>query len=392
MTPHGPLDGITVVSLEQAVAAPFTTRQLADLGARVIKVERPGTGDFARGYDDSVKGLSSYFVWLNRGKESLTLDVKHPRGAAVLARLIGSADVVVQNLAPGSADRLGLSAARLRSARPDLIVCGIQGYASDGPYADRRAYDLLIQSEAGLVSVTGTPTEPGRVGASVADIAGGMYGFASILTALYRRERTGEGASLEVSLFESLTEWMAQPMYYAMYSGVAPARSGTDHATIAPYGTYRTADGGVQFSIQNGREWQRLCADVLEQPWLAGDPRFATNVDRVANRVALRAEIERALASMTSAEAIRRLTDARVANGAYNTVIDLLGHPQLEAGWREIDSPVGPLRALRPPIRIEDATVTMGDVPDVGSHTGAILAELGYGRADVDELRVAGVI
>jgi itaconate CoA-transferase len=384
MAPHGPLDGITVVSLEQAVAAPFTTRQLADLGARVIKVERAGTGDFARGYDDSVKGLASYFVWLNRGKQSLTLDVKDPRGAAVLARLVGGADVVVQNLAPGSAARLGLSAGDLRVGRPELIVCGIRGYASDGPYADRRAYDLLIQSEAGLVSITGTPAEPGRVGASVADIAGGMYGFASILAALYRRERTGEGASLEVSLFESLTEWMAQPMYYAMYSGVAPPRSGTDHATIAPYGTYRTADGGVQFSVQNGREWQRLCHDVLGLPRLADDPRFATNVDR--------AEIECALASVTSEEATRRLTAARVANGAYNTVLDLLDHPQLEAGWREVGSPVGPLRALRPPIRMDDATVTMGDVPEIGSHTDPILTELGYRRADIDALRLDGVI
>ena len=294
-----PLVGITVVSVEQAVAAPFATRQLADLGARVIKVERPGTGDFARHYDGTVKGLASYFVWLNRSKQSLSLDLKSAAGRTVLVRLIDRADVFVQNLAPGAAARMGLSADVLRARDERLIVCDIAGYAPDGPFGDRRAYDLLIQCETGLVSVTGTPDTPAKAGISVADIAGGMYAFSSILAALYARERTDAGAALQVSLFEALTEWMAQPMYYAMYTGVPPARTGTSHATIAPYGAFRTGGGGtVQLGVQNDREWRRLCERVLGRPDLTDEPRFATNAARVAARAELHREIEAALARL----------------------------------------------------------------------------------------------
>jgi len=370
---------VTVVSIEQAVAAPFATRQLADLGARVIKVERPGSGDFARGYDKTVKGMASYFVWLNRSKQSLSLDLKSEQSLEVLNTLLERADVFVQNLAPGAAERMGLSAQQLHARNPRLIVCDISGYARGGPYADRRAYDLLIQCETGLVSVTGSPDQPAKVGASVADISAGMYAFSSILTALYTRERTGRGAALEVSLFESLTEWMAQPMYYAMYTGTPPGRTGTSHATIAPYGTFRTGgDGAVQLAVQNQREWARLCSHVLDRPQLADDPRFAANADRVANRDALTEEIETALGKHTAEEVLELLDAAQIANGKLNTVTDLLTHPQLEARWTEVDSPVGPLRALPPPASIVGTSPVLGPVPAVGEHTDDILAELGY--------------
>jgi itaconate CoA-transferase len=387
-----PLTGLTVVSVEQAVAAPFATRQLADLGARVIKVERPGTGDFARHYDATVKGLASYFVWLNRGKQSLSLDLKKAAGRSVLDRLIDRADVFVQNLAPGAAARMGLTAEVLRARDERLIVCDISGYAPDGPFGNRRAYDLLIQCETGLLSVTGTQDAPAKAGISVADIAGGMYAFSSILTALYARERTGVGTALQVSLFESLTEWMAQPMYYAMYTGVPPARTGTSHATIAPYGTFRTGHGGtVQLCVQNDREWHRLCSQVLGRPELADDPRFATNPARVAARAELHREIEAALSAHPPDEVVALLDAAQIANGRLNTVDDLLAHPQLEHRWTEVESPAGPIQTLPFPVST-GAEPAFGPIPAVGEHTGAILAELGLSDAEVRALRDAGTV
>ncbi len=388
-----PLAGITVVSVEQAVAAPFATRQLADLGARVIKVERPGSGDFARQYDATVKGLASYFVWLNRSKQSLSLDIKHDAGRSALISLIDRADVFIQNLAPGAAARLGLSAEILRADHDRLIVCDVSGYAADGPFGDRRAYDLLIQCETGLLSVTGTEEAPAKAGISVADISGGMYAFSSILTALYARERTGSGAALSVSLFESLTEWMSQPMYYAMYTGVPPARTGTSHATIAPYGAFRTGGGGrVQLSIQNDREWHRLCEQVLGRPGLADDPRFATNEARVIARAELNGEIEAALSAHSADEVVALLDTAQIANARLNTVGDLLAHPQLEHRWTEVGSPAGPIRALPPPISTGGAAPVLGPVPAVGQHTDEILAELGFTAAEIAGLRETGAV
>jgi itaconate CoA-transferase len=388
-----PLAGITVVSVEQAVAAPFATRQLADLGARVIKVERPGSGDFARQYDATVKGLASYFVWLNRAKQSLSLDIKHDAGRSALISLIDRADVFIQNLAPGAAARLGLSAEILRADHDRLIVCDVSGYAADGPFGDRRAYDLLIQCETGLLSVTGTEEAPAKAGISVADISGGMYAFSSILTALYARERTGSGAALSVSLFESLTEWMSQPMYYAMYTGVPPARTGTSHATIAPYGAFRTGGGGrVQLSIQNDREWHRLCEQVLGRPGLADDPRFATNEARVIARAELNGEIEAALSAHSADEVVALLDTAQIANARLNTVGDLLAHPQLEHRWTEVGSPAGPIRALPPPISTGGAAPVLGPVPAVGQHTDEILAELGFTTAEITGLRETGAV
>jgi itaconate CoA-transferase len=389
----GMLADVTVVSVEQAVAAPFATRQLADLGARVIKIERPGTGDFARHYDATVKGMASYFVWLNRGKQSLSLDLKSAAARSVLTSLIDRADVFVQNLAPGAAARMGLSAGVLRGRDDRLIVCDIAGYATDGPYRDRRAYDLLIQCETGLLSVTGTADAPAKAGISVADIAGGMYAFSSILAALYARERTGAGAALEVSLFEALTEWMAQPMYYAMYTGVPPARTGTSHATIAPYGAFRTGGGGtVQLGVQNDREWHRLCQQVLGRPELADDPRFATNTARVAARAELHREIEAAL-SARSPDEVRMLLDAaQIANARLNTVDELLAHPQLELRWTEMDSPAGPIRTLPFPVRTGGAQPASGPIPAAGEHTDAILAELGLTDAEITALHRSGTV
>jgi len=391
---NGLLEGITVVSVEQALAAPFATRQLADLGARVIKVERPGTGDFARHYDGTVKGLASYFVWLNRGKQSLSLDLKSAAGRSVLDRIIDRADVFVQNLAPGAAARMGLSAEVLRVRHQRLIACDVSGYAPDGPFGDRRAYDLLIQCETGLLSVTGTEDAPAKAGISVADIAGGMYAFSSILAALYARERNGGvGAALQVSLFESLTEWMAQPMYYAMYTGVPPARTGTSHATIAPYGSFRTSGGGtVQLGVQNDREWHRLCSQVLGRPELADDPRFATNAARVAARADLDREIEAALAAHSADEVLALLDAAQIANARLNSVGDLLAHPQLEHRWAEVPSPAGPIRTLPSPVSTGGAEPALGPIPAVGEHTDAILGELGLTDIEIAALRDAGTV
>jgi itaconate CoA-transferase len=390
-----PLEGITVVSLEQAVAAPFTTRQLADLGARIIKVERPQVGDFARGYDRTVKGLSSHFVWLNRSKESLTLDLKQDGAKEVLNRHIEKADVFVQNLAPGATGRLGFGAQTLRDKHPRLIVCDVSGYGSSGPYRDKKAYDLLVQCEAGLVSITGTPETPSKVGVSIADIACGMYAYSGILAALFRRERTGEGAAIEVSLFEALAEWMGFPAYFALYGGTEPPRTGASHAAIAPYGPFECGDEEVIFlGIQNEREWERFCEVVLEQPALAGDERFASNSERVENVDALRAEIEDILKQLSSEEAIEGLDGAKIANARMRTVQDFLEHPQLEARdrWREVGSPVGPLRALLPPATMDGTEPVMAPIPSVGEHTAKILAELGYDADTVASLRQSAAI
>jgi itaconate CoA-transferase len=390
-----PLKDVTVVSIEQAVAAPFATRQLADLGARVIKIERPDGGDFARGYDTAVNGLSSYFVWLNRSKESLTLDLKRPAGADVLARLIARADVFVQNLAPGAADRLGSSPAALRERHPRLIVCNVSGYGVSGPYAARKAYDLLVQSEVGLVSITGSEEAPARVGISVADIAAGMYAYSGILTALVARTTTGDGSVLDVSLFDALGEWMGQPAYYAGYGATPPARSGANHASIAPYGPFSAGDGGtVYLGIQNAREWTRFCADVLRRPELADDERFAANALRVRNRAALHAAINAAFAPLTTSEVIARLEAAGIAWARMNAVAGFLEHPQLTGRdrWREIGSPVGPLRAMLPPVTMRGVEPVMGDVPALGQHTDRILEELGVARETIAAWRGEGAI
>ena len=390
-----PLAGITVVSVEQAVAAPFATRQLADLGARVIKIERPDGGDFARAYDATVNGLSSHFVWLNRSKESLTLDLKRPDTRDVLARLIARADVFVQNLAPGAAERLGVSAVDLRARHPRLIVCNVSGYGSSGPYAAKKAYDLLVQSEVGLLSITGSEASPARVGISVADIAAGMYAYSGILTALLSRSTTGQGTTVDVSLFDALGEWMGYAAYYAGYSGSAPPRSGAHHASIAPYGPVRAGDGGqIYLGIQNAREWSRFCRTVLERPDLEEDDRFRTNALRVQHRQPLHDAIESAFAVLTTADVIARLEAAQIAWARMNSVMDYLNHPQLVSRdcWREIASPVGSLRATMPPVHIDGVEPVMGGIPALGQHTQSILEELGIDRGAVDAWRREGAI
>lgn len=385
-----PLDGITVVAVEQAVSAPFATRQLADLGARVIRVERPGEGDFARRYDETVRGLSSYFVWLNRSKESLTLDLKHPRAGEIMARLIARADVFVQNLAPGAAERLGLGADALRRRHGRLIVCDISGYGGRGPYRDKKAYDLLIQSEAGLLAVTGTPETPSKAGISIADIAAGMYAYSGILSALYQRERTGQGAHLEVSMLEALAEWMSTPLYYAHYGGAAPERTGASHATIYPYGPFRTGDGkSVMLGVQNEREWRAFCGIVLERPEAAGDPRFASNSHRVRNREALADLIEAAFARLTAEQAVARLEAAQIANARLNGMEEVWNHPQLEARdrWREVQTPAGPIAALVPPATLSSSEARMDPVPALGEHTDLVLAEIGFSGEEIARLR-----
>jgi itaconate CoA-transferase len=376
-----PLEGITVVSLEQAVAAPFATRQLADLGARVIKIERPGVGDFARGYDETVRGMSSHFVWLNRSKESLALHLKEHESKEILRRLVARSDVVVQNLAPGAAGRLGFGAEELRAEHPHLVYCSVSGYGEAGPYTEKKAYDLLVQCEVGLVSITGTPETPSKVGLPAADIAAGMYAYSGILSALFRRERTDEGATLEVSMLEALAEWMGFPAYFTAYGGEEPRRSGASHAAIAPYGPFACADGEVVFlGIQNEREWKRFCEEALGREGMAEDERFDKNSSRVENRDELHAEIESVFSGLSSEEAIERLEGAGVANARMRTVQQFLDHPQLEARdrWREFGSPVGPLRGLLPPATLAGAEPVMAPVPEVGEHNEEILAELGY--------------
>ncbi len=391
-----PLTGITVVTLEHAIAAPFATRQLADLGARVIKVERPGVGDFARGYDERVRGLASHFVWTNRNKESLTLDVKHPEAQAILHRLVLEyADIVVQNLAPGAATRLGLSYDALSPKKPELIVCDISGYGADGPYRDKKAYDLLIQSEAGFLSVTGTEDEPSKAGPSIADIAAGMYAYSSILAALLQRERTGRGQHLDISMLESLVEWMNYPLYYAFEGAAPPSRTGASHATIYPYGPFPAGDGKtVMLGLQNEREWTVFCKTVLQWPELANDPRFSTNSKRSAARKELRAIIVNAFARLTAEKVVERLEEAQIANAQVNDMHAVWEHPQLKARnrWREVSTPAGQVPALLPPGSWEEGDPRMDAVPALGEHTSSILAELGYFTEQVANLRTAEAI
>jgi itaconate CoA-transferase len=375
-----PLDGITVVSLEHAIAAPFCTRQLADLGARVIKVERPGVGDFARAYDTRVRGEASHFVWTNRSKESLALDLKDADSLSVLKALLGRADVLVQNLAPGASARMGLSYAALRVQHPRLIVCDISGYGEDGPYRDKKAYDLLIQSEAGLLSVTGTPEEPSKAGISIADIAAGMYAYSGILAALMQRDKTGEGSHIDVSMLESLGEWMSYAMYYAFEGAPPPPRTAASHASIQPYGPYAAGDGGtVMLGLQNEREWKLFCEKVLQNAALATDPRFDTNARRNQNRVELKALIVEAFNQLTTPQVEQRLDDAQIANARMNDMAGLWAHPQLKARerWRNVQSPAGQIPALLPPGRNSSFEYRMDAIPRIGEHTEAILRELG---------------
>lgn len=380
-----PLDGITVVSLEHAVAAPFCTRQLADLGARVIKVERPGAGDFARGYDQRVNGQSSHFTWINRSKQSLALDLKRPDALEALMQLLEGVDVLVQNLAPGAAARMGLSWEVLKAHNPKLIVCDISGYGADGPYRDKKAYDLLIQSEAGFLSVTGTPEVPSKAGISVADIAAGMYAYTNILSALLLRGRTGEGSHIDVSMLEALGEWMGYPMYYAWDGAPPPPRTGASHASIYPYGPFEAGkdvgDGGtVMLGLQNEREWKLFCEQVLLQPALAGDARFDSNARRNANREELRALIQDVFNALDAAQVVQRLDAAGIANARVNDMAGLWAHPQLAARqrWCSVDSPAGPVQALLPPGVNSAFDYRMEAVPAVGEHSEVILAELGW--------------
>jgi itaconate CoA-transferase len=390
-----PLTGVTVVSLEQAVAAPFATRQLADLGARVIKVERTDRGDFARYYDESVLGQSSYFVWLNRSKESIALDIKSPAGAEALRRLVATADVLVHNLGPGAMARLGLDAASLAEAQPSLIHCTISGYGTSGVWAHRKAYDLLVQAEAGLVSLTGDAEQVARTGISIADIAAGMYAYSGILSALLQRNRTGRGVTVEVSLFEALAEWMGSPSYYAKYSGASPERVGAQHATIAPYGPFQTGDGEtVMLAVQNQGEWVALCEDVLAAPEVATDPRFGTNSKRCANRAALNSLIGSRFAQLTREEAIALLDAARIANGHMNSIAEFNEHPVLKSRrrWLSVKTEAGVVGALRPPADLLGVPVRMDPVPGHGEHTRSILAELGYSDSAITELQRGGAL
>lgn len=390
-----PLEGITVVALEQVIAGPFATRQLAELGARVIKIERPGTGDASRSYDRTVKGLSSHFVWTNRSKESLALDVKHPAAREILSRLVAKADVFLQNLAPGAVERLGLGAAELRKKHPALVWCGISGYGPAGPYAEKKAYDLLVQCEAGLLSVTGTADAPSKAGIPVADIAAGMYAFSSVLAALLQRGRTGQGATLDITMFEALGEWMGFPAYFTAYGGTAPPRSGAYHATITPYGPFRAGDGGTVFlSVQNEREFARFCEVVLRDRALASDARFATGPARQQNRAAMHTLIETVFAKLKTDEVIGRLDAADIANARMNDMQNFWSHPQLAARGRmaKVGSPAGDLDLLKPPINIEGMEPRMDPIPALGEHSRGILAELGYAAGEIDSLAAAKAI
>ena len=389
------LQGITVLTFEHAIAAPFCTRHLADLGARVIKVERPGSGDFGRAYDARTRGLSSHFVWVNRSKESITLDIKHPQARPVLEALVDKADIVVQNLAPGAAARLGISWGELSRRNPKAILCDISGYGPDGPYRDKKAYDLLIQGESGLVSITGSPDEPAKSGASVADIAAGMYAYSNILAALLRRHATGKGSHVEISMLEAMTEWTSYALYYTYDGAEAPARAGASHAAIFPYGPFHAGDGAtVILAVQNEREWLAFCHKVLERPDLVTDPAFDSNAGRVVARELLRSIVDGVFSTLTIGQVIERLDAAGIANARMNTMNEVWDHPQLKARerWTEVDSPAGRLRALLPPGMARADDPQMGPVPALGQHTDAILAELGYANRDIEALRGAQVV
>jgi itaconate CoA-transferase len=384
-----PLDGITVITLEHAIAAPYCTRQLADLGARVIKIERPGVGDFARGYDERVRGMASHFVWTNRSKESVELDLKRPEAQEVLRRLLTKADVLVQNLAPGAAARLGLGFDALKELHPRLIVCDISGYGNNGPYRDKKAYDLLIQSESGFLSVTGTPDEPTKAGCSIADISAGMVAYGQILAALLQRGKTGQGSHIDVSMLESMVEWMGYPMYYAFDGQPPPPRAGASHSTICPYGPFPTGDGKqVMLGLQNEREWKAFCEICLEDAQLASDPRFNANSRRSAARSELHAIIVERFSHLSAEQVIERLEAAQIANAHLNDMADVYAHPQLRARqrWVEVDSPKGTLPALLPPGSSSAYQPRMEGVPALGQHTEAVLRELGFSAAEVTAL------
>jgi itaconate CoA-transferase len=390
-----PLDGITVVSLEHAIAAPFCTRQLADLGARVIKVERPGAGDFARAYDERVNGMSSHFTWVNRSKESLTLDLKKESALAALKSLLKTADVLVQNLAPGAAARMGLTAELLQKDNPGLILCDISGYGNNGPYRDKKAYDLLIQSEAGFLSVTGTPEAPSKAGNSIADIAAGMYAYTNILAALLQRGKTGKGSSIDVSMLESLGEWMSYPLYYAYEGATPPPRNGASHATIYPYGPFKAGDGGtIMLGLQNDREWVLFCEVVLKNPALAKDERFDKNFKRNEKRDELLSIIDECFSKLTAAEVIAKLDEAQIANARLNDMQGLWNHEQLQARsrWVQVNSPVGSIPAMLPPGSNDSYEYRMDEIPSVGQHTDAILSELGIAASEIETMRAQGAI
>ena len=390
-----PLDGVKVITLEHAIAAPFCTRQLADLGARVIKIERPGVGDFARAYDERVHGMASHFVWCNRSKESLTLDVKAPQAQGIFERLLEDTDVLVQNLAPGAAERLGLSYEALHDKYPRLIVCNISGYGSDGPYRDMKAYDLMIQSESGFLSITGGPDTPAKAGCSIADIAAGMYAYTNILSALLQRSKTGLGREIDVSMLESMVEWMTYPLYYAFDGASPPPRAGAAHATIYPYGPFPAGDAKtVMLGLQNEREWGVFCSLVLLEPEIAVDPRFSSNSRRVAAREELREIIVTAFSKLTSEEVISRLDSAQIANARMNDMPDVWSHPQLKERnrWVNVDSPAGSIPALLPPGVSTASDVRLDAVPALGQHTEALLNELGFSTDAIRELREAAVI
>ncbi|KVO44062.1 CaiB/BaiF CoA transferase family protein [Burkholderia ubonensis] len=390
-----PLEGVTVIALEHAIAAPFCSRQLADLGARVIKIERPNAGDFARAYDERVSGMSSSFVWANRSKESLTLDLKQPVAHEVLMRLLVDADVFIQNLAPGAADRLGLDYETLSASFPDLIVCGISGYGPDGPYRDKKAYDLLIQSEAGLLSITGTPDSPAKAGCSIADIATGMYAYTNILSALLNRQRTGRGCRIDISMLESMVEWMGFPMYYAIDGQLPPSRSGASHATIFPYGPFATGDGKtVILGLQHEREWKTFCSDVLDLPLLADDRRFASNSRRIEHRAELAALITETFSSLTAEELIARLDAAGIANAHLNDMQEVWTHPQLAARnrWASVSTEKGLVPVLLPPGADASSPPALRAVPSLGEHTDAILAELGFTGSQIRQMRATSAI